>query len=116
MDFEIEPPPGHLLRRIREAAGVTQQQLAERAGTTQAVISRFEVGLRTPTLLLLGRLLHCLELQLTLGAAPLWAKIDAELDAEADRSVEELFTIAAEHRLGEGFILSRIEDTLADFA
>lgn len=45
-----------LIYDAREAAGLTQAQLAERAGTSQAVISALENGARTPTLALLTRL------------------------------------------------------------
>lgn len=34
--------------RLRREAGLTQTELAERAGTTQAAISRLENGLRLP--------------------------------------------------------------------
>src|SRR3954447_23923595 len=68
-----------LLREARHRAGMTQVQLAERAGTTQSVISAYEAGRRQPSLpVLLGLLAatgHSLEGSLVAidagGAAPL---------------------------------------------
>ena len=34
------------LRQARKAAGITQEQLAEKIGTTQSVVSKFERGER----------------------------------------------------------------------
>lgn len=45
----------------RTALGLTQAELAARAGTTQTVISRLEGGAVTPTLPLLHRLAGALE-------------------------------------------------------
>ncbi len=57
-----------LLRRARLAAGMTQVQLASRAGVTQSVISAYESSRREPALSTLQRLLeatgHRLPLQL----------------------------------------------------
>jgi len=41
--------PGQIIRRRRLANGLTQQQLAIRAGSTQAAISRLERGEISPT-------------------------------------------------------------------
>ena len=41
---------GELVLAARRAAGITQQQLAERLGTTQSVISRWERGHDEPRL------------------------------------------------------------------
>jgi DNA-binding XRE family transcriptional regulator len=52
----VEPPElvmdrqtlGRRLREMREAAGLTQQQLADRSGVPQANIARYEQGVREP--------------------------------------------------------------------
>lgn len=44
------------LRRLREARGLSQRELARRAGVTAATISDIERGRRQPTLPLLGRI------------------------------------------------------------
>lgn len=45
------------LRRARERAGLTQQELARRAGTSQATISAYENGAKEPSVRTLDRLL-----------------------------------------------------------
>ena len=47
-----------LLRRARLAAGLTQTELARRAGVTQSVISAYESGRREPALSTLARLVE----------------------------------------------------------
>jgi UDP-N-acetylglucosamine 1-carboxyvinyltransferase len=59
---------GTLVRDARRHRGLTQQQLAERLGTSQSAIARIEQGNQNLTLELLGRLSAALESELiTLG-------------------------------------------------
>jgi uncharacterized protein len=48
---------GSLLRRARRGAGISQAELAFRAGVTQSVISAYEAGRRQPSLPTLARLI-----------------------------------------------------------
>jgi transcriptional regulator with XRE-family HTH domain len=57
---------GELLRQARQARGLTQGELATRAGTSQEQVSRWESGKRSPTVDQLGRLLAVLGYELTL--------------------------------------------------
>jgi len=76
--------PAELVRRCREHAGVTQQQLAIRASTTKTAISRLESGHVSPTFDTLSRLLLCLGFQPSLEATRLDFQSDqAQLDAVA---------------------------------
>ena len=50
-----------LIKDKRTERGLTQTQLAARAGTTPATISRLESGVRTPTLGMLNALAEALE-------------------------------------------------------
>lgn len=61
---------GDLLRRARQARGLTQGQLAERAGTSQEQVSRWESGRRSPTVETLARLLAVLGFELTAREVP----------------------------------------------
>lgn len=54
-----------LLRRLRLAAGWTQQECAARTGLSVGQISRIEGGYQAPRLCTLSRLLKALDLTLT---------------------------------------------------
>lgn len=60
--------PGLLLRSVRERNGLTQAEVAARAGTSQPVVSAYEHGRRGPTVAMLERLVGAAGGQLTLGA------------------------------------------------
>lgn len=49
------------LRRLREAAGLTQTQLAERVGVKQCSLSAWEVGITKPSTVNLLKLAYVLE-------------------------------------------------------
>lgn len=71
--------PGEFIRAVRRRAGITQQQLAIRAGTSQAAISRLERGGPSPSCDTLNRLLRVMGRQLELRApAPSSNDIDIE--------------------------------------
>lgn len=77
--------PGSLIRRCRVASGLTQQQLAVRAGTTKTAISRLEAGHVSPTFQTTQRLLLCLGYRGEVQAVPLTPRSDpGQLDAVAD--------------------------------
>lgn len=59
---------GQLLRESRERHGLTQTQLAIRARTSQAAISRIERDVVPPTVEMLARLLDLLGEELVLDA------------------------------------------------
>ncbi|HEX8689504.1 MAG TPA: helix-turn-helix transcriptional regulator [Solirubrobacterales bacterium] len=42
-------PPNALVREMRVAAGLSQRALAERAGTSQPAVARYERGAATPS-------------------------------------------------------------------
>jgi transcriptional regulator with XRE-family HTH domain len=63
--------PGELLKRVRVRHGLTQSQLAARARTSQAAISRIERGLVSPSVATLAQLLDLMGEELDLGAEPL---------------------------------------------
>ena len=60
--------PGQLLRDARRRHGLTQQQLAVRARTSQAAISRIERGLVSPSVSMLAQLLDLMGEELVLEA------------------------------------------------
>ena len=58
---------GALLRQARKRAGLSQAELASRAGVTQSVISAYESGHRQPSIPALARLIEAAGSELTLG-------------------------------------------------
>jgi transcriptional regulator with XRE-family HTH domain len=60
---------GELLRAVRRRHGLTQRQLAARARTSQAAISRIERDLVSPSVETLDRLLDLMGEQLELDAS-----------------------------------------------
>ncbi len=75
----------YLLERARRARGLTQAQLAASAGTSQATLSAYERGLKSPTLKVAARIIaatgHDLNLRVHIdwvehhppGIVPFWA-------------------------------------------
>ncbi len=58
-----------LIREARLRSGLTQQQLATRAGTSQSAIARWESGAVQPSLERLRELIRACGLELTYGLA-----------------------------------------------
>jgi transcriptional regulator with XRE-family HTH domain len=59
-----------LIRSARRAAGITQLEMARRAGTAQPAVAAYESGTRTPTIHTLERLLGACEHELQIHALP----------------------------------------------
>ncbi len=100
---------GELLRRRRLAHGLSQRELARRAGTRQSTISRIETGRETPTVDRLDRLLIALGERLHLDAVPL----DPERSA-GDIAGDRARSMSA--RLEDGFALASFASELAGSA
>jgi transcriptional regulator with XRE-family HTH domain len=62
---------GQLLREARRRHGLSQRQLAARARTSQAAISRIERGLVSPSVETLANFLDLMGEELELGSAPI---------------------------------------------
>lgn len=66
--MESEPATaGILLRRARKRAGMSQEELAARAGVTQSVISAYESGHRQPAIPTLAALVDAAGYELVMG-------------------------------------------------
>jgi transcriptional regulator with XRE-family HTH domain len=61
---------GTIVRGARKAAGITQLELAGRAGTAQPAVAAYESGARTPSLATLERLLGSCEHDVELVVSP----------------------------------------------
>jgi len=87
--------PGQLLREARRRHGVTQQQLAARARTSQAAISRIERDVVSPSVATLSTLLDLLGEELELSAR--------EIDYGHDRTLlERNLALSPSARLDHG--------------
>ena len=62
---------GRRVRELRVEQGLSQTELARRAGMTQPAVARFEAGGTVPTLPVLERLARSLGAELTVQLAPL---------------------------------------------
>ena len=72
---------GALVRNSRTAAGLTQAELARRAGTTQAAVARLESGRVSPRVGTLQKMLAAAGCRLELGTSPAASGIDETLIA-----------------------------------
>jgi len=90
--------PGELLRETRRRHGLTQEQLAARARTSQAAISRIERDLVSPSVATLAELLDLMGEELQLDAKP----IDYGHDVTLNRQMLEL-PVADRLRHGSDF-------------
>lgn len=100
---------GELLRERRHAHGLSQRQLAIRAGTRQSTLSRIENGHETPTVHRLDQLLSALGERLELAAVPLDPeRPPGDIHADQARSVTA--------RLEDGFALASFASRLAGSA
>src|SRR5258707_15820542 len=57
MDTGVKVKPGVLLGRVRGRAGLTQEELWRRAGTSRTTLSAYENGRKSPTVATFARLL-----------------------------------------------------------
>ncbi|HEX2195623.1 MAG TPA: helix-turn-helix transcriptional regulator [Actinomycetota bacterium] len=79
---------GDLIRIARHEAGLSQRNLAKRAGTSQATLSAYESGKKSPTLDTLQRVVRAAGLDLRITLAPYddhdeWiARYEASLDPQ----------------------------------
>jgi len=64
------------IRQLRTEAGVTQSDLAARAGTSQPTIALYESGTKSPTLVTLQRLADSLGLELAVTYVPRMTRED----------------------------------------
>jgi len=91
---------GQLLRDARERHGLTQRQLAARARTSQAAISRIERDLVSPSVTTLAELLWLMNEELAFDARPLDWGFDLTLN-------ESMLRVSPDERVRRGVLHSR---------
>ncbi|MEK8109352.1 helix-turn-helix transcriptional regulator [Micromonospora sp. M12] len=80
---------GSAIRQQRQSRELSQCELAELAGISQATVARIEGGDRAPSIAVLERLLAAMDVQLVVGVEPLDAHLDARIDDLAARPIAE---------------------------
>jgi transcriptional regulator with XRE-family HTH domain len=93
-----------LVRRARERAGLSQRELASRAGTAQSVVSRIEGGLTDPSTGTLLGLLEAAGFDLAAELRPVAVAGTHMLD-----DVDRILALTPEERLIEIRNISRFE-------
>ncbi len=85
----VDRRSGSLLREARRTAGLSQAELARRAGVTQSVVSAYESSARQPSLPMLDRLVSAtglvLELQVSRRGSRLKGPIGTRLRARRNK-------------------------------
>jgi transcriptional regulator with XRE-family HTH domain len=79
---------GAVLRSVRTRAGLTQAELAARAGTSQATVSAYESGSKQPSLATFGRLLAAAGARLSVEEARAVEPSPRELARSGETLVE----------------------------
>lgn len=80
----------NVVRQLRQHAGVTQQELARKAGTSQSTIAAYETGAKSPTLRTLERLAGALDLKIRLAVNPALTREDQRSLAYHEAVAEKL--------------------------
>lgn len=84
--------PAHALRTARARAGLTQRELAHRAGTSQPTVAAYESGAKAPSVRTLDRLLGAAGARLTVAPGRR-GPTDRELE-RAGRELAEVLALA----------------------
>jgi transcriptional regulator with XRE-family HTH domain len=96
--------PALLVREARSRAGLTQRKLAARAGTSQSVVARVELGQTRPGSATLRQLLEAAGFELRAELLPL-----PVVDTHMLEDVARILSLTPEHRLCEVGNVSRFE-------
>ena len=96
--------PARLLGEARRRAGVTQRELARRAGTAQSVVARIERGQTDPSMATLSRLLAAAGFEVRTDLRALGVAETHMLD-----DVDRILALTPEQRLLEVRNVSRFE-------
>lgn len=97
---EATEAAGSLLRRARAGAGLSQAELAARAGVTQSVISAYETGQRQPALPTLAALTEAAGYELAIDIQPQpggLSSLSGPVGQRVRRRRKDLITAAAAH-------------------
>jgi transcriptional regulator with XRE-family HTH domain len=96
----------HLVREARRRAGLSQKQLAERAGTTQSAIARVESGTTAPSMERISELARACGFDLEVHLVPAddhaWSMVKRNLDLTATERLRNLINAVKFIQAGRG--------------
>jgi uncharacterized protein len=98
-----EVTAGALLRQARSRAGLTQRELARRAGVAQSVVAAYESGTREPSLGTLAALVEAagISLSIDLGPAVPPAPAPGPIGRRLRRRKASVLALAARHGVND---------------
>jgi transcriptional regulator with XRE-family HTH domain len=99
---------GDILREARLRAGLTQKELARRAGTSQSAIARWESGAVVPSFERLRELVRACGLELTFGLA--------NYDDSYDYFIEQRLQLEPEQRLRQALAEEEVYEQIREAA
>jgi transcriptional regulator with XRE-family HTH domain len=99
---------GDLIREARLRAGLTQKELARRAGTSQPAIARWESGAVAPSFDRLRELVRACGLELTFGLA--------SYDDSYDYFIEQRLRLDPEGRLRQALAEEQVYEQIREAA
>jgi transcriptional regulator with XRE-family HTH domain len=102
--------PGELLREARSRHGLSQKQLAVRAGTTQSAIARIERDRTSPSIKTLTALFQAMEEDFVFGSRPRDWGVDLSLN---HKNLEFTPTQRLERGLGVSDVFREVQGEIA---
>jgi transcriptional regulator with XRE-family HTH domain len=91
---------GELIRKVREESGLSQAELARRAGMPRSVLSAYEHGHRQPAVAALARIAEAAGMEVSVGLPPA-ARLDVTRAGEILAQVLDLAEQLPQRRRGE---------------
>ena len=98
-DVVVDKRSGSLLREARTKAGLSQAELARRAGVTQSVVSAYESATRQPSLPMLDRLVSATGLELEIQVRRRSSRLDGPIGKRLWARRTKVKQLAAGHGL-----------------
>ena len=95
----VDKRSGSLLREARSKAGLSQAELARRAGVTQSVVSAYESAARQPSLAMLDRLVSATGLELEIQVRRRTSRLNGPIGARLWARRKHVKELAAVHGL-----------------
>lgn len=98
--YDLGMATGGMLRALRESAGMSQSELAKRAGTSQPAVARYEAGDVSPSVRTLERLVHATGNRLRMTVEPATSASDLSGPRMAKLRENRAAVLQAARRLG----------------